>query len=111
MAAYRIYLSWLVKVDGQPGHGTTYVLHFNERIGNSANRRATAGHYVGWSPNAPRRIAAHTAGTGAAIMRAVQAQGIGFQIAARFQGDRRLERYLKARHDTPRWCPRCRGEN
>jgi len=111
MSADLVYLDFLLATGGQPGEGTTYVLHFNEPIGNPANPRAMAQHYIGWARCAPTRIAVHTTGNShaAAIVRAVQARGIGFQIAGRWQGDRRLERRLKRRHDAPGLCPICRG--
>jgi hypothetical protein len=105
-----LYLDYFLATDGRPGPGAVYVLHFLEPIGNPANRRAMARHYIGWSPDPPKRIARHTAGQGAAIVRAVQARGIGFTVAVVWPGDRRLERKLKRRHDAPRWCPVCRGE-
>ncbi len=89
--------------------GTVYLLHFLEPIGNPANPRAMAQHYIGWSPAVAARIATHTAGGGAAIMRAVQAKGIGFEVAATWPGGRALERRLKARHKARRFCPLCTG--
>ena len=70
-----LYLDYFLATDGRPGPGAVYVLHFLEPIGNPANRRAMARHYIGWSPDPPKRIARHTAGQGAAIVRAVQAWG------------------------------------
>ena len=105
-----LYLDYFLATDGRPGPGAVYVLPVREPIGNPANRRARARHYIGWSPDPPKRIARHTAGQGAAIVRAVQARGIGFTVAVVWPGDRRLERKLKRRHDVPRWCPVCRGE-
>ena len=59
---------------------------------------------------AANRIADHTAGNGAAIVRAVQAQGIGFVVAATWPGSRTLERQLKNRKCAPRYCPICRAQ-
>jgi hypothetical protein len=87
---------------------TVYLLHFLEPIGNPTNPRAMARHYIGWSPSPAERIAKHTAGTGAAIMRAVQARGIGFEVAATWPGGRDLERRLKRRKHASRFCPLCR---
>jgi hypothetical protein len=56
------------------------------------------------------RISTQTAGTGAAIVRAVQAKGIGFLVAATWPGDRVLERRLKNRKCAPRYCPICRQQ-
>ena len=91
-----LYLDYFLATDGRPGPGAVYVLHFLEPIGNLANRRAMARHYIGWSPDPPKRIARHTAGQGAAIVRAVQARGIGFTVAVVWPGDRRLERKPQA---------------
>jgi hypothetical protein len=90
--------------------GTVYLLHFLEPIGNPANRRAMAQHYLGWALVAANRIAEHTAGNGAAIVRAVQAQGIGFVVAATWPGGRTLERQLKNRKCAPRYCPICQAQ-
>jgi hypothetical protein len=89
-----------------PGPGTVYLLHFLEPIGNPANPRAMAQHYIGWGiEQATDRIATQTAGAGAAIVRAVQAKGIGFLVAATWPGTRALERQLKNRKCAPRYCP------
>jgi hypothetical protein len=88
--------------------GTVYLLHFLEPIGNPANPRATAQHYIGWALVAAERISAQTAGQGAAIVRHVQASGIGFPVAATWPGTRALERQLKNRKHASRFCPICR---
>jgi hypothetical protein len=62
--------------------GTVYLLHFLEPIGNPTNPRAMAQHYIGWGLEAAERISVQTAGVGAAIVRHVQARGIGFVVAA-----------------------------
>jgi hypothetical protein len=87
-----------------------YLLHFLEPIGNPTNPRAMAQHYIGWTPALAKRITKQTAGNGAAIMRAVKAQGIGFVVAATWPGSRQLERQLKNRKHASRFCPVCRGE-
>ena len=91
--------------------GTVYLLHFLAPIGNFANRRAMARHYIGWSTDVPARIATHTLGNGRtpAIVRAVQQRGIGFVVAATWPGTRALERRLKNRKNAPRLCPQCKG--
>ena len=79
----------------EPGPGTVYLLHFLEPIGNPANPHAMAQHYIGFGwgiEQATDRIATQTAGDGAAIVRAVQAKGIGFLVAATWPGTRALER-------------------
>jgi hypothetical protein len=86
--------------------GTVYLLHFLAPIGNPANRRAMAQHYLGVDLSGTR-ISVQTAGAGAAIVRYVQAQGIGFVVAASWPGGRDLERRLKRRHNAPQLCPIC----
>jgi hypothetical protein len=90
--------------------GTVYLLHFLEPIGNPSNPHGMAQHYIGWGAVAAKRILVQTAGAGAAIVRAVQAQGIGFVVAATWPGTRQLERQLKRRKHASRFCPVCRGE-
>jgi hypothetical protein len=87
--------------------GTVYLLHFLEPIGNLANPRAMAQHYIGVDLTG-RRIQVQTAGAGAAIVRYVQAQSIGFVVAATWPGGRALERQLKRRKHASRFCPVCR---
>jgi putative endonuclease len=87
--------------------GTVYLLHFLEPIGNPANPHAMAQHHLGWALVAADRISTQTAGNGAAIVRAVQAKGIGFLVAATWPGTRSLERRLKNRKCAPRYCPIC----
>ena len=90
--------------------GTVYLLHFLEPIGNPANPHSTAQHYIGWAREAAERIAVQTAGNGAAIVRYVQAHGIGFVVAATWPGSRSLERRLKNRKHASRFCPVCRQQ-
>jgi putative endonuclease len=87
--------------------GTVYLLHFLEPIGNPTNPHAMAQHYLGVDLTG-RRIQVQTAGAGAAIVRYVQAQGIGFVVAATWPGGRALERQLKRRKHASRFCPICR---
>jgi putative endonuclease len=91
----------------QHDEGTVYLLHFLEPIGNPANPRAMAQHYIGVDLNG-QRISVQTAGQGAAIVRYVQAKGIGFVVARTWPGGRDVERRLKRRKDAPRFCPVCR---
>jgi hypothetical protein len=98
---------------GDPG--TVYLLHFEAKIGNSANPKAMAQHYIGWTSDLPARVASHTAqtrpmpgnGTVARIVAHVQREGIGFTVARTWPGDRGLERRLKRRRNAPRLCPFC----
>jgi predicted GIY-YIG superfamily endonuclease len=87
--------------------GTVYLLHFLEPIGNPTNPRAQAQHYIGYSRQPERRISIHTAARGAAIVRHVQQQGIGFLVARTWAGNWQLERQLKARKKARQLCPAC----
>jgi hypothetical protein len=60
--------------------GTVYLLHFIRPIGNPDNPRGQAQHYLGWSLTPERRLNAHRECRGAAIMREVSRQGIGFLV-------------------------------
>jgi hypothetical protein len=86
---------------------TVYLLHFAAPLGNPANPRAQAAHYLGWALNLERRLAQHRTGQGAHITRAAVARGIGFEVVATWPGDWQLERRLKALKATPRLCPVC----
>lgn len=85
---------------------SVYLLHFLEPIGNPANPRAQAQHYIGVDQTG-HRIADHTAGNGAKIVNWVIRRGIGFVVAQRWDGGPELERRLKARKCAPRFCPVC----
>lgn len=89
--------------------GAVYLLHFDQPIGNPANPRALAQHYMGWTSYLGPRLAAHRDGVGAAIMAALAERGIGFTLARTWQGTRADERALKNRHNHPRLCPTCQG--
>ncbi|GAB4203660.1 MAG: hypothetical protein OHK0022_28090 [Roseiflexaceae bacterium] len=88
---------------------TIYIVHFDRPIGNPENTRAQAQHYLGSTLNLPRRILEHTSGRGAAIMRAVVEQQIGFTVYP-FHGTPADERRFKARYkNTRELCPACMG--
>jgi hypothetical protein len=89
--------------------GAVYLLHFDQPIGNPANPRALAQHYMGWTSYLGPRLAAHRDGVGAAIMAALAERGIGFTLSRTWQGTRADERALKNRHNHPRLCPTCKG--
>jgi len=67
-----------------------------------------AGHYLGWTPNLPSRIAKHAAGRGARLVEVIIGAGLGFELARVWPGTLGLERQLKRRHGGPRLCPLCR---
>lgn len=86
-----------------PG-GTVYLLHFDAPF-------AHARHYLGWAGpgNLGHRLAHHSAGTGANLLRHVAKAGITWRLARTWPGDRHRERGLKAR-GLARCCPTCRPE-
>src|SRR5438128_916089 len=87
--------------------GSLYLLCFDQVIGNRANTRAMAKHYLGFSIDLPHRLAEHRAGRGQALTSAAVAQQIGWQVFYRF-GTPSLERYLKGHYkQAHRLCPRC----
>lgn len=86
---------------------TVYLLHFSAPVGNLANPRAQASHYLGWAMNLERRIRQHRAGQGSYLTQAAVRAGITFEVVATWPGDYILEKRLKALKATPRLCPIC----
>ena len=86
-----------------------YLLHFDGRLGNPANRYAQAQHYIGTAVDVSARLADHRAGAGAKITAAAVQRGIGFDVVRTWPGGRGVERKLKNRKEGPRLCPRCKG--
>lgn len=94
---------------------SVYLLHFSRPL-------AHARHYTGYSANLASlmfRVSKHRAGVSkaagrpVAIMKALHAAGIDFELARVWPlGDRGLERRLKQRHGgITRVCPICSGED
>jgi predicted GIY-YIG superfamily endonuclease len=83
--------------------GTIYLLHFDRPFGH-------ARHYLGWALDLNARLADHGKAHGSALMRAVAAAGIGWRLAATWEGDRYRERQLKNRGGHARKCPICQAE-
>jgi predicted GIY-YIG superfamily endonuclease len=80
--------------------GTVYMLHFTAPFGH-------ARHYVGWTDNLPKRLAAHQGGRGARLIAVASAAGIGFTVARTVTGDRNRERAIKRAGGSVRYCPIC----
>jgi hypothetical protein len=59
--------------------------------------------------NLDRRLAQHREGTGARILAAAAARGIGFDVVRTWPGGRDVERQLKRLRNAPRLCPTCAG--
>jgi putative endonuclease len=87
--------------------GAIYLLHFSRPVGNPQSPRGQARHYIGWSLDPEQRNAEHRAGRGAALTRAAAALGIDWQLFILAEGDRTLERRVKALKAAPRLCPVC----
>lgn len=79
-----------------------YLIHFAEPLSH-------ARHYVGYTANLARRIKEHTQGRNSPLMRAVNEAGIPWHVARIWpDGDRDLERKIKASHKSARYCPHCK---
>lgn len=88
---------------------TVYLLHFDDKIGDIANPRGAAQHYLGYTSNLDSRLDQHARGrSGAGIVRAFYEAGISFIVARTWTGDRSLERRLKNQKNSPRLCPICK---
>jgi len=84
--------------------GTVYLLHFERPFRH-------ARHYIGWTQHLEARLKHHAAGSGARLLAAVVAAGIGWVCARTWTDvDRHFERRLKNRHGAVRICPICAAE-
>lgn len=79
---------------------TVYLLHFTEPYKH-------ARHYLGFALDLDARLARHLAGNGARLIEVITQANIGFVLARTWEGDRKLERRLKNRHNSPQLCPIC----
>jgi predicted GIY-YIG superfamily endonuclease len=88
--------------------GCVYLVCFEAPIGDPANPKGSAGHYLGWADDVDARMAEHRAGRGARILAACVARGIAFDVVRTWAGaDRSFERRIKRHHNAWRLCPRC----
>ncbi|MGH2868400.1 MAG: hypothetical protein ACRDNK_12645 [Solirubrobacteraceae bacterium] len=84
-------------------NGIVYLLHFDRSYRH-------ARHYIGFTQNLEQRLAEHHAGRGSPLIAAAIADGIDFQLAAIWQGDRHQERRLHGQKNArARLCPICVG--
>jgi hypothetical protein len=84
-------------------NGIVYLLHFERSYRN-------ARHYIGFTRNLEQRLEEHRAGRGSPLVAAALADGIDFQLAAIWEGDRHDERRLHRQKNTrARLCPLCIG--
>ena len=88
--------------------GHAYLICFERQIGDAANPKGSASHYLGWAEDIDARLAEHPAGRRARIPATCVAPGIGFEVVCTWAGvDRSFERRLKRQHNAWRHCPRC----
>lgn len=85
-----------------------YLLHFEAPI---APGRHTCQHYVGTCDDLAARIEQHARGSSdaARLTQVAHERGISFEVVRVWSGGRELERRLKARKESPRFCPVCAG--
>ena len=89
--------------------GLVYLVCLDALLGDFANPRGRAGHYLGWADDVDARMAEHRAGRGARILAACVQHGIAFDVVrTRADVDRSFERRLKRQHNAWKHCPRCR---
>jgi len=82
---------------------TVYLTHFNQ-----AYRHAR--HYLGFvESDLDARLERHKSGHGARLMQVVAEAEISWQCVRTWQGDRKLERWLKRKKAAPTLCPVCAG--
>lgn len=82
---------------------TVYLIHFEKPYQH-------AKHYLGFTTDLDARIADHRAGVGSRLLQVVNAAGIKWEVARTWPGNRKLERQLKRRKETPALCPLCAGD-
>ncbi len=81
-----------------------YLIHFNRPLQH-------ARHYLGFTDNLADRLESHRQGRGARLIQVITEQGIDWVLARVWpEGDRKLERQLKNRKESPRLCPICQNQ-
>jgi predicted GIY-YIG superfamily endonuclease len=86
--------------------GEVYLFHFNSPLGNLANRRAQAQHYLGFSDDLDARIAKQLAGRGAKLVAAALKQGLVFELY-HWPAPLATEKLIKKYKKTSAFCPAC----
>lgn len=86
--------------------GHLYIFHFNAPLGNLANPRAQANHYVGFCDNLDTRIAKQLAGKGAKLVAAAMKQGLIFELY-HWPAALATEKLVKKTKKTSLYCPAC----
>lgn len=87
--------------------GTVYLLHLAAPLGNLANTRAMAQHYIGWCLDLDERIEQHRRGIGSKMLAAAVQRGITFEVVATWHAPVMFEKALKRRKESPKLCPVC----
>jgi predicted GIY-YIG superfamily endonuclease len=86
---------------------SVYILHFSTPLKH-------ARHYVGFTKqDVEARLQEHLNSTGARITQVCNEQGISYEVARVFKGEkynRKFERKLKNTHSTKDYCPICMGD-
>ena len=84
--------------------GTVYLIHADRPL-------AHAQHYLGWTTDLESREDEHRRGQGSPLLRAMQAEGIGWRVSRLWpKRDRYFERKLKNRKNARALCPVCGAE-
>jgi hypothetical protein len=85
-------------------NGIVYLLHFERSYRH-------ARHYIGFTQNLEQRLEEHRGGRGSPLIAAAIADGIDFELAAIWEGDRYAERRLhRQKNARARLCPICIAE-
>ena len=77
-----------------------YLLHFRPHYKH-------ARHYLGYSTDVAARLGEHQRGAGARLTQVAVANGTVLELVRVWKGDRKVERRLKRRKNTPLLCPLC----
>ena len=81
---------------------TIYLLHLDKPLRH-------AKHYIGLADDLAARLEPHAEGHGARMLAVCRERGITWQYVRTWQGDRKLERWLKRKKAAPTLCPACAG--
>lgn len=80
-----------------------YLLHFDKPLRH-------ARHYLGYAEDVEKRLKRHRSGAGSRLLAALKRAGIEFTLVRTWEGDRKFERSLKQRKNSPDLCPVCKEE-
>lgn len=83
-----------------------YLIHFERHISD----RHTCQHYLGSASQISQRITDHMRGNGSRLCQVAKQRGIQWQVVRLWHGDRKTERSLKNRKNSPLLCPHCNGK-